>query len=85
MTTLLIIALNAGMLCVAAWKNPPKYNFPEDSLCGILERIPGFISTSHVPGHPGKTFLANGKVIEETTNDDHPPGGSVCPKFEAME
>jgi hypothetical protein len=70
MTTLLIIALIAGMLCIVAWKFQPKYNFPEDSLCGILERIPGFIYASHVPGHPGKTFLANGKVIEETTNED---------------
>jgi hypothetical protein len=42
MTTLLIIALIAGMLCVAAWKNP-RYRYPSNTILGTLERIPGYV------------------------------------------
>jgi hypothetical protein len=43
MTTLLIIALIAGMLCIVAWKNP-RYKYPGNTIAGTLERTPGFIA-----------------------------------------
>lgn len=41
--TLLIIGMVSALLCVVAWRNQPRYAYPEGTILGAMERTPGFV------------------------------------------